>query len=49
VRKGFGTNAQYLEHLADDVTPSILRTIFKIANGESFCVMRLPFAKETAR
>jgi hypothetical protein len=35
VSQRFGTNAQYLEHLADDVMPSILRTLFKIANGES--------------
>ena len=32
MRKRFGTNTQYLDHLADDVMPVILRTAFKIAN-----------------
>jgi hypothetical protein len=31
-RKRFGTNTQYLEHLADDVMPVILRAAFKITN-----------------
>jgi hypothetical protein len=30
-KKQFGTNTRYLEHLADDVLPVILRTVFKIA------------------
>jgi hypothetical protein len=32
-KKRFGTNTQYLDHLADDVTPVILRTAFKIADS----------------
>ena len=31
-RKRINTNAQYLRHLADDVSPVILRTSFAIAN-----------------
>ena len=30
-RKRFGTNSQYLRHLADDVLPLILRRAFKTA------------------
>jgi predicted methyltransferase len=30
-KKQFGTNTRYLEHLADDVMPVILRTAFEIA------------------
>jgi hypothetical protein len=30
-RKRFGTNSQYLRHLADDVLPAILRKAFEIA------------------
>ena len=30
-RKRFGTNSQYLRHLADDVLPVILRKAFEIA------------------
>lgn len=30
-RKRFGTNSQYLRHLADDVLPLILRQAFKTA------------------
>jgi hypothetical protein len=33
-KKQFGTNTRYLEQLADDVMPVILRTAFKIA-GET--------------
>jgi hypothetical protein len=32
-RKRFGTNTQYLDHLADDVMPVILRTAFTIAES----------------
>ena len=32
-KKQFGTNTRYLEHLADDVMPVILRTAFKIADS----------------
>jgi uncharacterized protein YfaQ (DUF2300 family) len=32
-KKRFGTNTQYLDHLADDVMPAILRTAFKIAES----------------
>jgi hypothetical protein len=32
-RKRFGTNSQYLRHLADDVLPLILRRAFKTARG----------------
>jgi hypothetical protein len=32
-RKRFGTNTQYLDHLADDVMPVILRAAFKIAES----------------
>jgi hypothetical protein len=31
--KRFGTNTQYLDHLADDVMPVILRTAFTIAES----------------
>ena len=30
-RKRFGTNSQYLRHLADDVLPAVLRKAFEIA------------------
>ena len=30
-RKRFGTNSQYLRHLADDVLPTILRKAFEMA------------------
>jgi hypothetical protein len=29
-RKRFGTNSQYLRHLADDVPPLVLRKVFEI-------------------
>ena len=32
-KKRFGTNTQYLDHLADDVMPVILRTAFKILDS----------------
>ena len=32
-RKRFGTNSQYLRHLADDVLPLILRKAFEIAQS----------------
>jgi predicted methyltransferase len=32
-KKRFGTNTQYLDHLADDVMPVVLRAAFKIAES----------------
>jgi hypothetical protein len=33
-KKRFGTNTQYLDHLADGVMPVILRAAFKIADSK---------------
>jgi hypothetical protein len=33
-KKRFGTNTQYLDHLADDVMPVILRTAFMLAGND---------------